>query len=130
MKKFLILSLLINLAVTGSVLAAVQIKQFADVENGSYYDTAVDRMVNLGVVKGYEDGLFHPNDMVNRAQAVTMLDRYDTSLKPWIEDLSTLVCLGMSENSYKDSHPGSAYSSDSDADYKALYKKECQAPMM
>ncbi|MFA5830104.1 MAG: S-layer homology domain-containing protein [Candidatus Gracilibacteria bacterium] len=114
MKKTIILTVLINLMITGTALALVQIKQFSDVEKGSFYSTAVDNMVYQGVVKGYDDGLFHPNDGVNRAQAVTMLDRYDQNLKDTeIKYLKTMVCTGFNENT--GSYP----------DYKAAYQKLC-----
>lgn len=100
MKKFLLWSVLLNLVISGSVYAAVQVKQFADVEAGSYYDTAVDSMVNAGVVKGYDDGLFHPYDAVNRAQAVTMFDRYDQKLEKRIDYLEAMICNGMDKDSY------------------------------
>lgn len=114
MKKIIIVSALINLLVTGTALALVQIKQFSDVDKGSYYSSAVDNMVNKGVIKGYYDGLFHPNDNINRAQAVTMFDRYDQNLKNTeLEYLKTMVCTGFNEDT--GSYP----------DYKAAYQKLC-----
>lgn len=117
MKKFLIFSVLLNLVITGTVMAAVQVNSFPDVQSGSYYEKAVLKMTTLGVIKGMDDGLFHPDDAVNRAQAVVMLDRYNTYLEGRVNDLQTLVCMGMNENT------------SADADYVALYKKTCQGPM-
>ena len=114
MKKTIILTILINLLISGTALALVQIKQFSDIEKGSYYSTAVDNMVLEGVVKGYDDGLFHPRDSVNRAQAVTMFDRYDQNLKNTdLKYLKTLVCTGFNQNT------------NSNNDYQLAYQKLC-----
>lgn len=116
MKKYLLLTVIINLLITGSALAMVQIKQFSDVEKGSYYETAVDNMVHKGVVQGYNDGLFHPYDYVNRAQAVTMMDRYDEQLLARIKYLEDMLCKGFNANS------------SSDAAFTTAYQQICEAP--
>ena len=53
---------------------------FADVSQDDYYASSIERMVQLGVVQGYENGNFGPNDPLTRAQAAIMLDRYDSRL--------------------------------------------------
>jgi hypothetical protein len=50
---------------------------FTDVPEGSYYDEAVGRFVSYGVIQGYSDNTFRPGNAVNRAEAVTMFDRYE-----------------------------------------------------
>lgn len=49
---------------------------FNDVQRGSFYDEAIGEMVDLGVIKGYENGNFGPNDYVTRGQIAVMLARF------------------------------------------------------
>lgn len=58
---------------------------FDDVPQGSWYEDAVLWAEANGIVVGYDDGLFHPNDAVTREQTAAVLCRfaayldYDTS---------------------------------------------------
>jgi len=63
---------------------------FPDVDNSAYYAEALNNMVNKGVISGYDNGNFGPNDAVTRGQLVTILDRYDTDFK----NLKAIVCDG------------------------------------
>lgn len=45
-----------------------------DIEN-HWAQTAIERSIELGIVKGYEDGTFRANKSVNRAEFATMLAR-------------------------------------------------------
>lgn len=49
---------------------------FPDVAVGAYYEEAVAWAAANGIVAGYPDGNFHPDDPITRAQAVTMLYRF------------------------------------------------------
>jgi len=49
--------------------------QFSDVEDGAWYADAVDYVVRQGIMTGYGDGTFGPQDTLTRAQLVTMLWR-------------------------------------------------------
>ncbi len=119
MKKYFFLVAAISLLIgAGSTYALVEVKQFADVVEGSYYESAVTRMTAMGVIQGKEDGLFHPNDAVSRAEAVTMIDRYNNETLERDNDMATMICLVFDESS--SDHP----------DYPALYEKWCgQAPL-
>lgn len=44
---------------------------FSDVSVGAWYATAVNTLVELDVLSGYEDGTFRPNNAVTRAEFVT-----------------------------------------------------------
>src|SRR3990167_2266936 len=46
---------------------------FPDVPEGSLYQEAVEMLVDAQVINGNPDGLFHPNDDVNRAAMLKML---------------------------------------------------------
>lgn len=48
---------------------------FADVE-GEWYATAVNWAAGVGVVNGYEDGTFRPNDAITREQLAAILMNY------------------------------------------------------
>lgn len=65
MKKFLVLILLLgNMGV---------VQAFTDVSEGSTYYSAIESLANLGIVGGYEDGSFGPNNSVNRVEALKMI---------------------------------------------------------
>lgn len=49
---------------------------FADVKSGSWYDDAVTWASRYGIIKGYGDDTFGPNDSVTREQMAAMLYRY------------------------------------------------------
>lgn len=54
---------------------------FSDVPSGSYYDEAVGEMYGLGIIKGFEDGKFHPNEPATRGQIAVMMQRLRNELK-------------------------------------------------
>ncbi|MCI7474051.1 MAG: S-layer homology domain-containing protein [Clostridiales bacterium] len=49
---------------------------FTDVESGVWYTDAVNWATSKGIVKGYSDTVFAPNDTVTREQLATILCRY------------------------------------------------------
>lgn len=49
---------------------------FKDVEAGAWYSDAVAWAARNGIVNGYEDGRFGPNDPITRQQLATILYRY------------------------------------------------------
>lgn len=50
---------------------------FSDVEPEAWYANNVNKASAFGLMKGYDDGLFHPDDAVTRAQFVQILyNRY------------------------------------------------------
>ena len=60
---------------------------FADVDADAWFAAAVAWASETGVVSGYEDGLFHPNQPITREQLVTMLWRM--AGKPEADPLET-----------------------------------------
>lgn len=46
---------------------------FPDVSSSDWYYTAVNTMADEGIVRGYEDGRFRPNDNITRAEFVALL---------------------------------------------------------
>lgn len=49
---------------------------FADVKSGSYYDKAVAWAAEHGIVTGYSEAIFGPNDPITREQMAAILYRY------------------------------------------------------
>ena len=48
-------------------------QRFSDLPtNGKYFDV-VDQLSNAGVIRGYPDGSFSPNGLINRAEATKIL---------------------------------------------------------
>ncbi len=50
---------------------------FSDVSEDDWFATAVAFMENAGIVEGYEDGTFRPNNYITRAEFATIASRYD-----------------------------------------------------
>ena len=65
---------------------------FGDVSTGAWYEDAVTWASEKGIVSGYEDGRFAPNDPVTREQLVVMLWRYFDS--PSAEGLLAFTDVG------------------------------------
>lgn len=55
---------------------AASANPFNDVARGSYYEKAVAWAAENGIVTGYSDGLFGPNDRITREQLASILYRY------------------------------------------------------
>lgn len=53
---------------------------FGDVSGGTYYDSAVGDMYSAGIITGYSDGRFGPNDFVTRGQVAVMMQRMKAHL--------------------------------------------------
>ena len=65
----LVLTLVLSLSV---VCAPVQAKEFSDIYD-SGTATNVEALRLMGVLDGYDDGLFHPADTLSRAQFCKMV---------------------------------------------------------
>ncbi|MBI3336497.1 S-layer homology domain-containing protein [Candidatus Peregrinibacteria bacterium] len=66
-------------AVAGSAIAELLPQQFADVPQGTYFADAVGEWWRRGVIKGYDNGRFGPDDPVTRGQMAVILDRFESS---------------------------------------------------
>lgn len=86
-----------TLVLAGTAVAQVS-SEFPDVTRGAFYAPAVGRMVARGIVRGYENGRFGPEDPVSRGQAAVLIERYDAevveSLRLQIEELRAELDLG------------------------------------
>ncbi len=52
---------------------------FTDVEKDMWFNTAVSTMAAMGVVSGYPDGTFRPNDSITRAEFAAIAAHFDES---------------------------------------------------
>jgi hypothetical protein len=52
---------------------------FSDVKSGDWYNTMVDTLAEMGIVKGYSDGTFRPDAPITRAEFAAIAARFDTS---------------------------------------------------
>ena len=50
-------------------------RSFSDVTGTEWYGEYIAKAVRFGLITGYEDGTFRPNNTVSRAEAVTMINR-------------------------------------------------------
>ena len=50
---------------------------YNDVKNGDWFCCAVSTLSKMGIIKGYEDGSFKPNDPISRAEFAAIAARFD-----------------------------------------------------
>lgn len=81
---------------------------FPDVGYGSYYDVSVGEMNALGIIQGYENGNFGPNDPVTRGQVAVLMKRLRDEL------------LGVSSSSSSRSRRSSSSSTSSSSSYSSV----------
>ncbi len=62
---------------------------FSDVLPNDWYNNAVSTMVNAGIIQGYEDGTFRPNNNITRAEFAAIASRFMSSGYDVEEDLFT-----------------------------------------
>ena len=59
----------------GNKISTMKLKYFTDVSSDHKYAKAINYAVATGVVNGYEDGTFKPENNITRAEVVTMVNR-------------------------------------------------------
>ncbi|MGM9949734.1 MAG: S-layer homology domain-containing protein [Lysinibacillus sp.] len=80
MKNLIKIMLAVVLAVF-SFPSAGEAKSFTDVPNSHTYYQQVNKMSELGIINGYGDGSFRPNNNISRAHVAVMINRA-LELKP------------------------------------------------
>ena len=65
------------------VYTVAAVKTFKDVPTTHSYFEIINEMVNKGIITGYEDGTFKPNQMISRQHAAVLVSRA-TDLKPTV----------------------------------------------
>jgi len=51
---------------------------FSDVNRGDWFNVAVSTMAKMGIINGYEDGTFRPQENITRAEFAAIASRFDT----------------------------------------------------
>lgn len=70
-----VLALVVAVAMFASMSLVASAATYTDVASTASYADAVNLLSNLGIIKGYEDGTFRPDNTVTRAEAATMIVR-------------------------------------------------------
>lgn len=60
----------------GNDLSVYTASSFTDVKSGEWYTEAIEWAADKGIINGYGDGLFGPQDEITREQMAVMLARY------------------------------------------------------
>lgn len=63
----------VALAALTALLPIAAASTFPDIQDGHRFQTAIETLVNAGVIKGNPDGKFYPDRAVNRAEMLKML---------------------------------------------------------
>ena len=66
-----------------AVPAAVAGGYYSDVDDNAYYATAVERLTDFGVMRGYEDGTFRPENTLTRAEAAALICMAQNQRPEW-----------------------------------------------
>ncbi|MCA9374404.1 S-layer homology domain-containing protein [Candidatus Peregrinibacteria bacterium] len=74
MKK-IFLSFLIGLFSISIPAALALTTMYSDLFGDEWYANSVKDLTEEGIIKGYDDNTYRPNEMVNRAELAVMLDR-------------------------------------------------------
>ncbi|MFA6520950.1 MAG: S-layer homology domain-containing protein [Candidatus Gracilibacteria bacterium] len=85
MKK--ILGFILIGALFASTTAFAALKIFPDVPADAWYAKAVNSLSFNGVISGYPDGTFKPDNNINRAEVAAILSKYDEYQTKKIDDL-------------------------------------------
>lgn len=70
-----VLALVVAVAMLASMGLVASAANYSDVASNASYADAVNLLSNLGIIQGYEDGTFKPDNTVTRAEAATMIVR-------------------------------------------------------
>lgn len=80
---------------------------FSDVLKNHPYVKSIDWAYETGLIKGYEDGRFKPNQLISRQELAVMLDRYTKIIA------KTYIPMPNKQESFKDNHEISAFAKES-----------------
>ncbi len=73
LKKYIIVA--ITLIATGSSIAFAAINKFSDVTGTEWFAQGLDKNTQRGIITGYLDGTFKPDNKVSRAETSAITDR-------------------------------------------------------
>ena len=73
-----VLAMVLAFACTFTMFAGAKV--FEDVPAGSDYSEAITMLSDLGIIQGKDDGKYHPEDTITRAEACALIARMMTEL--------------------------------------------------
>jgi hypothetical protein len=95
MMRRLIIAITVTALLVATAGIALATHVFSDVPDRSTHARGIHWAADNGIVRGYGDGTFGPNDAVTRGQLTTMLRRYHDAFPPdlfySVEDTFTLT---------------------------------------
>ena len=102
-----VLAMVLAFACTFSMFAGAKV--FEDVPAGSDYSEAVTMLSDLGVIQGKDDGKYHPEDTITRAEACAMIARLMTGDPNVSQYVGAQSFTDVAKGSWKDSAIGYCY---------------------
>lgn len=70
-----ITKILLSTALLLSFFTGTALASFSDVDYTTKVGEAITKMTDKGIISGFDDGLFHPNESLTRAQAVKIINK-------------------------------------------------------
>ena len=102
-----VLAMVLAFACTFSMFAGAKV--FEDVKAGSDYSEAITMLSDLGVIQGKDDGKYHPEDTITRAEACAMIARLMTGDPNVSQYVGAQNFTDVAKGSWKDSAIGYCY---------------------
>ena len=102
-----VLAMVLAFACTFSMFAGAKV--FEDVPAGSDYSEAITMLSDLGVIQGKDDGKYHPEDTITRAEACAMIARLMTGDPKVSQYVGAQSFTDVVKGSWKDSAIGYCY---------------------
>ena len=102
-----VLAMVLAFACTFSMFAGAKV--FEDVPAGSDYSEAITMLSDLGVIQGKDDGKYHPEDTITRAEACAMIARLMTGDPKVSQYVGAQSFSDVQKDSWKDSAIGYCY---------------------
>ena len=98
-----------------------QDNDFTDVTEGQWFNCAISTMSSMGIINGYPDGTFRPNDAISRAEFAAIAARFDkrsadtmarfTDIRGhWAANEISVAC----ENGWINGYPNGTFAPDQD----------------
>ena len=98
-----------------------QDNDFSDVTEGQWFNCAISTMSSMGIINGYPDGTFRPNDPITRAEFAAIAARFDkrtadsmakfTDIRThWAANEISVAC----ENGWINGYPNGTFAPDQD----------------
>ena len=102
-----VLAMVLAFACTFSMFAGAKV--FEDVPAGSDYSEAITMLSDLGIIQGKDDGKYHPEDTITRAEACAMIARLMTGDPKVSQYVGAQSFSDVQKGSWKDSAIGYCY---------------------